>query len=102
MTKSMIQIICFCINLFCALFVIKNNIALSNQTKISNAIYEYRKHLLELGILPDDVPKDQAVDYDDMESIDSTIFRFWDFGCTRILPKEKYELVKPFIKNKSN
>ena len=37
---------------------------------------------------------------DSMESCDRTLFRFWDWGYTRILPKEDFELIKPYIKEK--
>lgn len=35
----------------------------------------------------------------DMETYDSTLWRLWDWGYTRILPKEKFELVKPYIRD---
>ena len=40
---------------------------------------------------------DKNVSYDDMESDNKTLLRLWDWGYTRILPPEKFELIKPFI-----
>jgi hypothetical protein len=37
------------------------------------------------------------VNYDDMESYDETLFRLFDFGYKNILPKEKYDIIKPYI-----
>lgn len=40
------------------------------------------------------------VDFSDMEHYDKTCRRWWDWGYKRILPKEKFELVKEYIKKK--
>lgn len=37
------------------------------------------------------------VHYYDMESYTATSMRIWDWGHTRILPKEKFEIIKPYI-----
>ena len=39
------------------------------------------------------------VDYDDMEEFDKTEKRVFDWGCKNILPKEKFELIKPFLED---
>ena len=40
---------------------------------------------------------DKAWPYDSVELGFPTMCRFWDFGCEHILPKEKFELVKPYL-----
>lgn len=36
--------------------------------------------------------------YNRMESYESTLFRLWDWGYTRIVDEETFELIKPYIK----
>ena len=62
--------------------------------KIIDAIYRYNHDLL----VEYDSGDPDLIEYDEMEDLDKTIIRFWDWGCTRILPKERYELVKRYIK----
>ncbi len=35
-----------------------------------------------------------------MEGYDKTLWRWWDWGYKNILPKEDYELIKPYIQEK--
>ena len=35
-----------------------------------------------------------------MEDFDKTLFRLWDWGYKNILPKEDFELIKPYIEEK--
>lgn len=69
----------------------KNDNTYKNRMIIINAVYEYIIFCHKNNIVP-------SVDYEDMESYDATDRRFWDWGYTKILPEDKYELVKPFIK----
>jgi hypothetical protein len=32
-----------------------------------------------------------------IEDFNKTVFRIWDWGCTRIVPKDVYEEIKPYI-----
>ena len=34
---------------------------------------------------------------EEMENFYETIFRFWDWGCEKILPKQYFELIEPYI-----
>ena len=44
------------------------------------------------------IKKEKAVvNYTDMERYEATFNRFWDWGCTRILPKRKFAIIKPYI-----
>lgn len=38
--------------------------------------------------------------WDYIEDYSSTLYRLWDWGYTRILPPEKFELIKDYIKEK--
>lgn len=76
--------------LFLAVLVMKNDVTLDKRIKIIYAIRDYK-----LKCLNDNTSEE--VDYSDMESYDSTLWRIWDWGNTRILPKEKYKIVEPFI-----
>lgn len=38
------------------------------------------------------------VDYKDMESYGKTILRFWDWSYKRILPKDKFAIIEPYLK----
>jgi hypothetical protein len=81
---------------FLLIALAKSECTYQNQMKICDAIYRYQMHLIEEGRF-DEVR--QNVTYDDMEDYDATLKRFWDWGYTRILPPEKFELIKPFIRH---
>ena len=76
-----------------ALFLIKNNITCMHHFTILDAVLEYRIECVENNTK-------MAVDYNDLENYDKTLFRIWDWGYTRILPKDKFEIIKPYIKTK--
>lgn len=33
----------------------------------------------------------------DLEDLEKTVLRIWDWGYKRILPQEKYEIIKPYL-----
>lgn len=74
--------------------LIKNEFTYINHTIIACAIHKYHMHLIEEGLFD---RNNIDVTYEDMEDYDTTQERFWDWGYTRILPPEKFELIKPFI-----
>lgn len=43
-------------------------------------------------------PEMDSIRYSDMKNIERTLFCFWDWGYTRILPKDKFEIVKSYVK----
>lgn len=71
----------------------KNDVTYKNHKIITDAIYDYHIDML----MSKKYDQIDAVDYRDMETYNSTLFRLWDWGYTRILPKEKFEIVKPYI-----
>ena len=73
-------------------FILKNNATLDAHHKIIDAITEYNLACIDAGNLGD------MIDFNEMESYDKTLWRLNDWGHTNILPKEKFELVAPYIK----
>lgn len=72
----------------CVFFAVKAANTYNKYIKIIDAIYAYRlDHLWNA-----------KVEYKDMESFGRILFRFWDWGYKRILPKAQFELIKPYIK----
>lgn len=68
----------------------KNSNTYKNRQIILNAIFVYQMKCIwnhEEGV----------VEYSDMSHYDKTFYRIWDWGYTRILPKEKFEVIKPYI-----
>ena len=79
--------------LFCCIYRFKINNAYKNQKIICDAIFEYSKELIKKG----NFKQLDKVTFEDMRSYDATLYRFWDWGYKKILPAEKFELIKPFI-----
>lgn len=69
----------------------KNDNTYKNHMIIYYAIREYRRHCIDHNSVA-------LVHYEDVEAYDTTLNRLWDWGYTRILPQEKFEIIKPFIK----
>ena len=69
----------------------KNENTYENTCKISKAIYCYWADCIVNGVKI-------IVDYEDQEEYEKTFWRLWDWGYTRILPKDKFEIIKPYIK----
>lgn len=84
------------------LFILKNENACKNRCMIIDAIFEHHICVLKTRTFKDqnsfDMLRHFEVDYNDAEPYGKTLFRLYDWGCTRILPKEKYEIIKPYIK----
>lgn len=88
----LLSILCFL--LIAIVFIyIKNFNTYNNHRIIDDAIFKY--HI-------DCIHKNQMilVEYEDEEDYNETLFRIWDWGYTRILPKEKFEIIKPYIDRK--
>lgn len=71
--------------------LMKSENAYRNQMKILDAIYDYASECIWTH-------KPILVVFDEMEPLERTLFRFWDWGYTRILPAEKFEIIQPYIK----
>ena len=75
----------------CIVKLIKNEVIYRQRKKILKAIKEYENMCYKHGEISN-------VDCENIENYDSTLFRIWDWGYTRILPKDKFEIIKPYIK----
>ena len=84
--------ICGLLLIWCIIALIKNEITFRNHKIIDDAIYHYNNNLIETE------GRANFSLYDDEESYEETLKRWWDWGYKRILPPEKYELIKPYIK----
>ena len=84
------------LGILCIFALIKNEVTFHNRMKIAEAIYFYNLSYIRKGENPD---ADHYVSFDDMEDYVVTFERFWDWGYTRILPAEKFKLIRPFIKH---
>lgn len=86
------------IGFLCSLLVIDIYVLIKNERTykmhiiVTNAICSYQLDCIEKGIRFE-------VNYDDEEQYDKTLHRWWDWGYKRILPKEKFELIKKYIKD---
>lgn len=80
---------------WCVFLMIRSEITANNMSIIINAIYEYHIDMIYKQ-------KAYEVDYNDMESFDETFKRYLDFGYTKILPKEKYEIIESYINKKES
>jgi hypothetical protein len=71
----------------------KHGNVFKNRSIILNAIFLYKNKSIrfydEFG---------EEVEFADMETYDKTYKRFWDWGYKRILPPDKYEIIKPYTK----
>ena len=89
-----IDIVSICLIAFWVFVFIKNGVTYYMQEKIGDAILAYQLDRIRKG----DIHGSDLVSVWDIERYEKTLFRFWDWGYTRILPPEKFELIKPFIK----
>lgn len=71
-----------------------------NQMIIAAAIFAYQNRMCDEHDWTSSSPIEYAVSYDDMESFDDTYKRWLDWGYTRILPPDKFEIIEPYIQDK--
>lgn len=89
----MVKVICGTGIALCVIVGIKNFNTAIKRKRIINAICDYHVDLIDNNALCN-----SQVEYADMESYNKTLFRLWDWSYTNILPKDKFELIKPYIK----
>lgn len=92
--EKIILVICIVALLFCVIAIVKNMNTFYCHNEIGKAIYKYKIACIK-GCNWDAL---HLVEYIDMEDYDKTFLRFWDWGYTRILPQDKFEIIKPHIK----
>ena len=74
--------------LFLFYLLIKVDVAFKNHMKILKAIEEF---------MYDDNYEEALRILGELEELEDTLWRLWDWGCKNILPKDDYELIKPYI-----
>ena len=78
------------IALFGILAKIKAEITYKNHCKVIRAICGYRAICKATNRKP-------VVSIEDMMDYEESAKRIFDWGCKHILPKDKFELIKPFM-----
>jgi hypothetical protein len=63
-----------------------------NHVKITKAIYLYNNNLIDKNLY------NFRINYDDAEGYFKTFLRVWDWGCYHILSKDKFNLIKDYLK----
>lgn len=78
----------------CCFTWLKNEITFKNHMKLLCAIERFGQTV--------DIEECDKVSslIDHMEAYDKTLWRWWDWGYKNILPKEDFELIKPYIKKR--
>lgn len=77
--------------MFYGLVVLRGEVAYQQHMRILEAIYEYHKDCFSKLEVP-------VVMLHDTEEYRETACRVWDWSDKGILPPEKYEIIKPFLK----
>lgn len=84
------------VSILCVVFglilLLKNDNTYNQQIKVLCAIQKWGNNTGNTS---------KAIEYmHSMEQYEVTLFRLWDWGCTRIVPKDVYEVIKPYIGQK--
>lgn len=84
----------------CVVGIIKTYNTHKNRDIIIHAIADYRFRMIDEHDWTSPDPIEYEVDYSDMEDYLETDCRWTDWGYTRILPPDKFEIIKPYIQDK--
>lgn len=90
-----LKIICVIALLFCTFLMIKVDNASKNQKCIADAIFRYNVDLIHRNFV--NYLDGGQIPYTTIESFARTLWRLWDWGYTRIVDKETFEKIKPYI-----
>lgn len=83
--------------LFCFLSVAKVCVDCNNHLLIIDAIALYWADVRENHDWSTLTRPTYEVDLDDLEDSNKTFWRLWDWSYKRILPKEKFAIIEPYI-----
>lgn len=90
-------------SLVCVFLLMKNDNTYRNHGVILDAIFSYKIAMIEEarenGTILNGV--NYEVDYSDMKSYNDTLKQIFDWGYDNILPKDKFEIIKPYIHKKN-
>lgn len=78
--------------LFMIVLAIKNEVAYIQSCKIIDAIQEFAYSTGKYEVASNYLWS--------MESYEKTLYRLWDWGCTRIVPEDVFNEIKPYIRKK--
>lgn len=87
--------LCYALLIFSVVIIFRSEVAYRNQTIIGDAVYRY-----SMDMINKDMFMQREVCFNDIEPFERTLFRLWDFGYTRLLPPEKFEIIKPYIERR--
>lgn len=90
-----LEIVCALVILFWAFMLAKVNNAGKNHKYIADAIFRYNIDLIHRNFV--NYLDGGHISYTTMESFDRTLWRLWGWGYTRIVDKETFEKIKPYI-----
>ena len=86
----MIEYLIWFILFICIFLVVKNIRTYFVRSKVAMAICQYR--------IDNVFSVSHWINTDRMEDYNKTLFRLWDWGYKRIVPKEIYNRIKDYIK----
>ena len=89
--------ICYMVIIACTILQVKNIVTSYKRDRIRDAIRDYHMDIIHHHDYSTGIERFQ-VEYYDMESYMATFLRLCDWSYKRILPKCKYEIIKPYIK----
>ena len=82
-------IFCWSLSALCLVLMVKAEVDYKHYLKIADAIVYYGTDTEQF---------DEALEmFDHIRPYCRTVFRVWDWGYKNILPKEDFELIKPYL-----
>lgn len=90
--ETFIKWFVFFLILFAIIAIIKKEVTIKNHCKVCRAIQGYRAVCRSTNRKP-------VVSSEDMVEFEKSAKRIFDWGCKNILPKDKFELIKPFLED---
>ena len=73
---------------------IKNIHTWNIRMNVNYAIFRYRIDCIDKGVV-------SVVDWEDMVSYEHTLFKLWDWSSKNVLSKEKYKIIKPYLRRRT-
>lgn len=97
----MLKVLIILFVLFGVVLLVKNENTYKNHIIILLAVKEAMDSQLDVWFMQG-CPEDFTYEItpDNMEPYVKTLFRLWDWGYTRILPKDKFEIIKGYIEER--
>lgn len=92
--SNMMLVILIGFAVFLMILLVKNDWTFRMRMKIDDAVLAYQLDMIDHH----DIPSANLISVWESEPYEKTLWRLWDWSYTRILPPEKFELIKPYIK----